>query len=62
MILLSEILIEEYQLMSFSDLEAAVRQRAVAGERFFKIDIKPQFADTPTNWESVLESIFTARI
>jgi hypothetical protein len=62
MILLSEILIEEYQLMSFSDLEAAVRQRAVAGERFFKIDIKPQFADTPTNWESVLESVFTARI
>jgi len=62
MILLSEILIEEFQLMSFSDLEAAVRQRAVAGERFFKIDIKPQFADTPTNWESVLESIFTARI
>jgi hypothetical protein len=62
MIRLSEILIEEYQLMSFSDLEAAVRQRAVAGERFFKIDIKPQFADTPTNWESVLESIFTARI
>jgi hypothetical protein len=62
MIRLSEILIEEYQLMSFSDLEAAVRQRAVAGERFFKIDIKPQFADTPTNWESVLESVFTARI
>jgi hypothetical protein len=62
MILLSEILIEEYQLMSFSDLEAAIRQRAVAGERFFKIDIKPQFADTPTNWESVLESVFTARI
>jgi len=62
MILLSEILIEEFQLMSFSDLEAAVRQRAVAGERFFKIDIKPQFVDTPTNWESVLESIFTARI
>ena len=62
MILLSEILIEEYQLMSFSDLEAAVRQRAVAGEQFFKIDIKPQFADTPTNRESVLESVFTARI
>ena len=62
MILLSEILIEEYQLMSFSDLEAAVRQRAVAGERFLGFDIKPQFADTPADWESVLESIFTARI
>jgi hypothetical protein len=62
MIWLSEILIEEYQLASFIDLEAAVRQRAVQGERFFGIDIKPQFADTPANWESALESIFTARI
>lgn len=62
MILLSEILIEEYQLVSFIDLQAAVRQRAEQGERFFGIDIKPQFADTPDNWESVLESIFTARI
>ena len=59
---LSEILIEEYQLASFIDLEAAVRRRAVQGERFFGIDIKPQFADTPANWESALESIFTARI
>ena len=62
MIWLSEILIEEYQLVSFIDLQAAVRQRAAQGERFFGIDIKPQFADTPANWESVLESIFTARI
>ena len=62
MIRLSEILIEEYQLASFIDLQAAVRQCAVRGERFFEIDIKPQFADTPENWESVLESVFTARI
>ena len=62
MIWLSEILIEEYQLVTFIDLQAAVRQRAVQGERFFGIDIKPQFADTPENWESELESIFTARI
>lgn len=62
MILLSEILIEEYQLESFVDLQAAVQQRAKAGERFFGIDIKPQFADTPSNWESILESIFTARL
>ena len=62
MIWLSEILIEEYQLASFIDLQAAVRQRAAQGERFLGIDIKPQFADTPANWESELESIFTARI
>ena len=62
MIWLSEILIEEYQLESFNDLQAAVKQRAKSGERFFGIDIKPQFADTPANWESMLESIFTARL
>lgn len=62
MIWLSEILIEEYQLASFTDLEVIVRQRAVEGERFLGFDIKPQFADTPADWESVLESIFTARI
>jgi hypothetical protein len=62
MIWLSEILIEEYQLATFSDLQVAVRQRAAAGERFFGIDIKPQFADTPANWESALESIFTGRL
>ena len=62
MIWLSEILIEEYALASFNDLQAVVRQRAAEGERFLGFDIKPQFADTPADWESVLESIFTARI
>ncbi|MEE8289015.1 MAG: hypothetical protein V3R25_06335 [Nitrosomonadaceae bacterium] len=62
MVLLSEILIEEYALMSFTDLEVAVKKRAAGGERFLEFDIKPQFADTPADWESVLESIFTARI
>ena len=62
MIWLSEILIEEYALVSFVDLQAAVRARAAEGERFLGFDIKPEFADTPANWESVLESIFTARI
>lgn len=62
MIWLSEILIEEHALASFTDLQVAVRARAAAGERFFGFDIKPQFTDTPANWESVLESIFTARI
>ncbi len=62
MILLSEILIAEYQLASFADLQVAVKQRAMQGERFFGMDVKPQFADTPENWESVLESIFTARL
>jgi hypothetical protein len=62
MIWLSEILIQEHQLCCFEDVMLAVKERATAGERFFGIDIKPQFPDTPNNWEAQLESIFTARI
>ena len=62
MIWLSEILIGEHELASFSDLRISVQRHAADGERFFGIDVKPQFADTPENWEAVLESIFTARV
>jgi hypothetical protein len=54
---LSEILLARRELESFDDLVAAVRQGA-HGERFFRMDIKPPFADTPGNWEDVLESAF----
>jgi hypothetical protein len=62
MIWLSEILIQEHELSCFEDVMVAVKQRAAAGECFFGIDIKPLFPDTPNNWETQLESIFTARI
>ena len=61
MIWLSEILIQEHDLRSFSDLEVALRQKAEQGERFFGMDVKPPFSDTPANWEETLESIFVAR-
>ena len=62
MIWLSEILIQEHQLFSFDDLQVALKKRAQAGEVLFGIDIKPQFVDTPANWESVLETIFTEKL
>ena len=62
MIWLSEILIQEHQLISFDDLQVALKKRAQAGEVLFGIDIKPQFGDTPANWESVLESVFTEKL
>lgn len=55
---LSEILLEEHDIESFSELVAAVRKRA-AGERFLHFDIKPPYSDTPENWEDVLEAAFT---
>ncbi len=61
MIWLSEILIQQHDLESFEDLKDALQQRARDGEVFFGIDVKPQFADTPANWEETLESIFVAR-
>ena len=57
MLNLSEILLERRELASFEDLVEAVRHGA-RSERFFRMDIKPPFADTPGNWEDVLESAF----
>ena len=55
----SDILIERHDLESFAELVAVVRIRA-RGERFFRMDVKPPFSDTPENWEDVLESAFTS--
>ena len=57
MLNLSEILLANRELASFEDLVEAVRQGA-RSERFFRMDIKPPFVDTPGNWEDVLESAF----
>ena len=59
MLHISDILIERHDLESFAELLDAVRSRARA-ERFLRIDVRPPFADTPENWEDVLESAFTS--
>ena len=59
MLHISDILIERHDLESFAALVDAVRTRA-REERFLRIDVKPAFADTPENWEDVLESAFTS--
>ena len=59
MLHVSDILIERHDLRSFAELVDAVKARAQE-ERFLRIDVKPPFADTPENWEDVLESAFTA--
>lgn len=57
MLSLSEVLLEHHEIDSFAELVQAVREGA-RNERFFRMDIKPPFADTPANWEDVLESAF----
>lgn len=62
MLWLSEILLQRYDLESFADLVAEVQSRAREGERFFSMDVKPPFQDTPEDWEDRLESAFSAAL
>lgn len=54
----SELLIANPQMRSFAELEAAVVEAAQAGEIHLYMDIKPEFPDTPRNWETDLELAF----
>ena len=60
MLWLSEILLQEHNLNSFDELQVKVKERAKAGEMFFRMDVKPPFGDTPEDWEERLEAVFTS--
>ncbi len=57
MLNLSEILLAHHDLEKFEDLVPLVREGAKT-ERFFRMDVKPPFTDTPENWEDILEGAF----
>ncbi len=60
MLYLSEIMITNPQIESFEELVEVVRERARSGrERFFRMDVKPDYRDTPENWEDRLEAAFS---
>jgi hypothetical protein len=59
MLLLSEIMIAHTDLESFEDLVAVVKRVSkTSNERFFKMDVKPDYQDTPDNWEDRIEAAF----
>ena len=60
MLILSEVLIQNHQLESYSDLVKLIQIKARDGEMFFDIDIKPPYPDTPDEWEADLEAKFTS--
>ena len=60
MLWLSEVLLQNHDLASFEELAQAVRSRAEQGEMFFRMDVRPPFADTPEDWEERLEAAFTS--
>ncbi len=60
MLNLSEVLmVVQHEMSSFEQLEQDIRRRAQEGHyRFFRMDIRPPFDDTPQNWEDRLEAAF----
>jgi hypothetical protein len=62
MLKLSDILISHKELESFDELLPVVQEVARSGERFFRMDVKPPFGDTPSDWEDRLEAAFSGLI
>lgn len=60
MIYLSEVLIQNPQLNSFEELCNVIRDTAQRSNAFhLKIDIKPNYGDTPGDWEDKIEAAFS---
>ncbi|MEK9887894.1 MAG: sulfur relay protein DsrC [Gammaproteobacteria bacterium] len=52
-------MIAHTDLESFEDLVAVVKKVSkTSNERFFKMDVKPDYQDTPDNWEDRIEAAF----
>lgn len=59
MLNLSEVLIQNPDIDTFSELKRVIEGKAAnSGELFFRIDVKPSYPDTPENWEDQLEGAF----
>jgi len=57
--MLSDLILQNPDVSSFVDLLAVIRRRAEDGDQFFlEVDLKPDFPDTPRNWEFLVESAF----
>ena len=62
MLWLSEVMIQNPEMKDFEELKVEIKKRASAGELFFRMDVKPQFEDTPRDWEDKLEAVFTSKL
>lgn len=58
MLYVSDLLLQHKEVTTFAGLLEVVRKRA-KDERFFHMDLKPPFPDTPENWDMVLEAAFS---
>jgi hypothetical protein len=62
MLWLSEVMIQNPDMESFEQLKEELKKRASQGELFFRMDVKPPYADTPADWEDKLEAAFTSKL
>jgi len=58
MLKVSDLLLQHRDVTTFAELVEVVKQRA-GEERFFRMDLKPPYPDTPMDWEAILEAAFT---
>ena len=58
LIKVSDLMIGHPDVRSFEDLKRLVRASARSGYRFLQFDVKPEFVDTPRNWDLILETVF----
>jgi len=59
MLYLSEVLMQNHDLKSFSELLTVIDATAKStGEVHLNIDVKPSYPDTPNNWEDRIEGAF----
>ncbi len=55
----SEVIIAHPEIDNFEDFVTQLAKIAkTANERFFQMDVKPDYHDTPDNWEDRLEAAF----
>ena len=55
---LSDIIIQHPEINSFNELLAAVRSIDSSDVLFLNFDVKPDYRDTPRNWQWRLEGAF----
>lgn len=58
MLNLSDLIIQHPEVNSFNELVAAVRELPPADEIFLHFDVKPDYRDTPRNWQWLLEAAY----
>ena len=56
---LSDLIIAHPDVTTFGELKELVSHLGESGEMFLQFDVKPDYRDTPKNWQWTLESAFT---